>query len=88
MMYESFPYEFIEPRHGHHVCAVIQIDWYDAGYPTTWYEEGYGPEVSWTVCNHRGHPAPYIERRMTQADIDAIADKALDIMAQDACEEY
>jgi hypothetical protein len=86
-MYESFIYEFIEPRHSFHVVAIIQIDWYDAGYPATLEEPGSGPEVSWTVCNHRGHPAPYIERRMSQADIDAIADKALAIMAQES-DEY
>ena len=81
-MYESFTYEFIEPRHSFHVVAIIQIDWYDAGYPATWEEPGYGPDVEFTVCNHRGHPAPYIERAMTQSTIDAIADKALAIMAQ------
>jgi len=87
-MYESFTYEFIEPRHSYHVVAIIQVDWYDSGYPATMEEPGYGPDVEFTVCNHRGHPAPYIERRMTQADIDAITGKALAIMAQDACEEY
>ena len=86
-MYESFTYEFIEPCHSFHVVAIIQIDWYDAGYPATWEEPGYGPDVEFTVCNHRGHPAPYIERRMSQADIDAITDKALDIMAQES-DEY
>lgn len=87
-MYPTFEYEFIEPRHSYHVVAIIEIDYYDPGEATTWYEEGYGPEVSWTVCNHRGHPAPYIERRMSQEDIDAITDKALDIMAQDSDEDY
>jgi hypothetical protein len=88
MMYPTFEYEFIEPRHGYNVTAVIRIDWYDSGYASTWDEEGYGPEVEFTVCNHRGQLAPYIEKRMSQRHIDAITDMALDIMAQDAEEDY
>lgn len=86
-MYESFTYEFIEPRHSFHVVAIIEIDWYDAGYPATWEEPGYGPDVEFTVCNHRGHPAPYIKARMSQEEIDSIRSKALAIMAQES-DEY
>lgn len=36
-----------------------------------------GHEIEFTVCDRRGRPAPWLERKMTDADYDRIEDELI-----------
>lgn len=73
----TVPFECSD-RRGRLFVVHAEVTYYDRGYASTWDEEGCGPDVDWVICNHRGNPAPYLERLMTQKDEDALRDKILD----------
>ena len=66
-------------------CIVRVLEWepfvpmYTGGHPDNWMPEegGYG---HWEILDRRGRPAPWLERKMTQADQDRIAAEVYDKM--------
>lgn len=44
--------------------------------PEYCYEAEY-PEVDWAVCDRRGRPAPWLARKLTQADRERIEEEIL-----------
>lgn len=51
--------------HGKYVPARIWAD------PNDCYEAQY-PEIEFTVCDRRGRPAPWLEKKMTDSDKERI----------------
>jgi hypothetical protein len=66
-------------------CIVRVLEWEafvpmrTSGHPDNWAPEegGYG---SWELLDTRGRPAPWLERKMKQADIDALSSEVYDQM--------
>jgi hypothetical protein len=40
-------------------------------------------EMDWTILDRRGRPAPWLERKMTDQDVDRIADQFLKALRTD-----
>ena len=39
-------------------------------------------EAQWEVCDRRGRPAPWLERKLTERDSDAIEEKIADYFSE------
>ena len=66
-------------------CIVRVLDWepfvpmYTGGHPDNWMPEE-GGHGSWEMLDRRGRPAPWLERKMTQAEQDRIYSEVFDKM--------
>jgi len=40
-------------------------------------------EMDWTILDGRGRPAPWLERKMTDQDVDRISDQFLEMLRTD-----
>lgn len=66
-------------------CIVRVLDWepfvpmYTGGHPDNWMPEE-GGHGSWEILDRRGRPAPWLERKMTQAEQDRIYSEVFDKM--------
>jgi hypothetical protein len=66
-------------------CIVRVLEWepfvpmYTRGHPDNWMPEE-GGHGSWELLDTRGRPALWLERKMKQADIDALSSEVYDHM--------
>jgi hypothetical protein len=69
-------------------CIVRVLEWEafvpmrTSGHPDNWMPEE-GGHGSWELLDTRGRPAPWLERKMKQADIDALSNEVYDQMESD-----
>jgi hypothetical protein len=73
----TVPFECSD-RRGRLFVVHAELTWYDPGYAATRDEPGCGPDVEYVICNHRGNPAPYLERLMTPEDEAGLLKAVLD----------
>ncbi len=68
------------------IPCIAQVTHYMAGDPGRVSgppEHCYPPdpgELDWIILDRRGRPAPWLERKMTDQDIDRIGSKLLDVI--------
>lgn len=63
--------------------AIAQVTAYIPHQPATWTEPECGPDIEYDLCDSRGRPAPWIEKRLTQKDRDEICTEVMCQIKQD-----
>lgn len=62
--------------------AIARVNSYSPYIPATWNDPPEGPELDWELLDARGRKAEWIEKRLTQKELEAIEDNL-----HDKCEE-
>lgn len=74
-------------------CIVRVLEWepfvpmYTGGHPDNWMPEE-GGHGSWEILDKRGRPAPWLERKMKQPDIDAVNSLVYDRMENNRRDDF
>ena len=54
------------------IPCTIRVDSYCPGEEPSWDCPGSGPECSYTICDRRGRPAPWLDRKASEYDRERI----------------
>ena len=54
------------------IPCTIRVDSYSPGCAASWDDPGEGPEFEYTICDRRGRPAPWLDRKVDDTDRELI----------------